>query len=466
MRFPTQPIFIVDDEPVFLQTSSLILRSAGYDNIITISDSRTLIEKIAEHKPRIITLDLNMPHIDGETLLEKVKDKFPDISIIVVTALMEIETAVRCMQKGASDFLLKPVDPERLKATLHNFVEKQDILNEVENLKHAFLNSELKNPDAFKDIITDSPEMKRLFAYAEAISQTTLPVLVTGDTGTGKESMAKALHKVKHPDAPFVALNVAGFDDTMFSDALFGHVKGAFTGAQQDRPGFVEKAAGGTLFLDEIGDLKPESQVKLLRLIQEREYYPLGSDKKKTARIWLVAATNQHISHLENFRQDLYFRLKSHKIDLPALKDRKEDLIPLIRHFGIKAAEIYQKELPDAFFNLVQSKLKNYSFPGNIRELEGYVMDLAGTWVPTMADAMPPQPPIQSEGQPPGMLFGNEIKIGPEMPNMQQIEKYAIEEALRRTENNKKAAAEMLGITRQTLQNKVNTWQKAQKKVN
>jgi DNA-binding NtrC family response regulator len=219
--------------------------------------------------------------------------------------------------------------------------------------------------------------MRGIFSYLCAIVRSYEPILIIGESGTGKELVARALHQLRSPDQPWVAVNVAGLDDVVFSDTLFGHVKGAYTGADQNRNGMIEEAADGILFLDEIGDLSMTSQVKLLRLLQEGEYYPLGSDQPRKSKAHIVTATNQNLADKESagtFRRDLHFRLCSHRVELPPLRERKEDLEPLLDYFLVEAAESMEKKKPTVPPELL-TLLSTYSFPGNVRELRSMVYD-------------------------------------------------------------------------------------------
>ncbi len=240
------------------------------------------------------------------------------------------------MKSGAFDYIVKPVDENRLIASVKKSLQYGELHQENQALKEQLRLSSLKNPEAFSEIITNSAKMLLLFKYVESIAKTSEPVLIRGETGTGKELIAKAIHQLSGKTGEFVAINVAGLDDNIFSDTLFGHVKGAFTGADADRLGLVDRAANGTLFLDEIGDLSPSSQIKLLRLLQEKEYMPLGQDTNRRSTARIIASTHVDLWNLQQkelFRQDLHYRLRTHRIILPPLRERKEDLGILVETF-------------------------------------------------------------------------------------------------------------------------------------
>jgi len=269
MVSPEYPVLLVDDEEQFLLSAGFTLNSFGITNVVECADSRQVMSLLSDQQFSVIVLDINMPHIGGQELLQTISREYPNNSVIMLTAVNEVQSAVECMKEGALDYLVKPVNDDTLLTSIKRAIEFWRIRNENSLLKKYLLSDELEHPDIFNEIITKNSSMRSRFQYLEAISPTPLPVLITGETGTGKELFAIAIHKLSERRGEFVPVNVAGVDDTLFSDTLFGHKKGSFTGAIKDRRGLIEQAAGGTLFLDEIGDLSVESQVKLLRLLQE-----------------------------------------------------------------------------------------------------------------------------------------------------------------------------------------------------
>ena len=294
---PSSRILVVDDDEVVLRTVGRVLRHQGY-LVDTCADPREVAGLLAAKPYALMLLDLAMPHLDGSAVLAETVQRFPGVAVVVVTADQDARSVVQCMKAGAADYLVKPVRAEELVATVTKTLEQQAVREENARLRAHFLDLELENPSAFAAIVTGDPVMLRMFAYLEAVARGTQPVLVLGETGTGKELVARALHLTGGRSGPFVAVNVAGLDDAVFSDTLFGHRAGAFTGAIKDRAGMVEAAGSGTLFLDEIGDLPEASQVKLLRLVQEREYLPLGSDTPRRLRARVVAATHRDPTRL------------------------------------------------------------------------------------------------------------------------------------------------------------------------
>ncbi|MCW8850525.1 MAG: sigma-54 dependent transcriptional regulator, partial [Melioribacteraceae bacterium] len=381
LKYPKNPILLVDDEINLLNSFELTLMDNGLDNIMLCSDSRKVLDILKQNKISLMLLDLSMPHIRGEELLEKIVPEFPEVQVIVVTGDTEIETAVKCMKLGAFDYIVKPVENNRLVNVINKAIEIQRLKEENTSLKNILTSDNIKHPEVFQEIITKNSKMKSMFQYMEAIARTSEPILITGETGVGKELIAKAMHKLSQRKGQYVTTNIAGLDDQMFSDTLFGHKRGAFTNALQDRKGRLESANNGSIFLDEIGDLGFQSQVKLLRLLQEREYYPLGSDVPRYTDALIILATNRNLDEMVKegtFRKDLFYRLNVHHITPIPLRDRLDDLPYLVDHFLEKAAKNFGKKkpsVPPELFTL----LSTYTFPGNIRELQSIVFDAVGT---------------------------------------------------------------------------------------
>ncbi|HEX9191870.1 MAG TPA: sigma 54-interacting transcriptional regulator, partial [Candidatus Deferrimicrobiaceae bacterium] len=259
------PVVLVDDESQFLLSSGVTLRTAGISPVVAIEDSRQVMPFLEGREAAVIVLDLSMPQLPGMALLPLLKERYPGLPVIVMTGTNEVEIAVECMKKGAFDYLVKPVEPSRFVSSVRRAVEMRSLREEVDSLKARFLSGRVRNETAFSGIVTESRKMLAIFQYVEVIAASRHPVLISGETGTGKELLAHSLHALSGCRGSLVTVNVAGLDDTLFSDALFGHRKGAYTGADQPREGLIAQASGGTLFLDEIGDLRETSQVKLLR---------------------------------------------------------------------------------------------------------------------------------------------------------------------------------------------------------
>jgi len=374
--YPSFGILLVDDEPAWLRSLSLLLKgSAGINNIVQCTDSRTVPELLDRGGIGLVLLDLTMPHLNGESLLQQIAESHPAVLTIVVSGLNQVQTAVRCMKIGAFDYIVKTDEEDRLVGGVLRAIRLLELSREFRSMSERVVSRELQHPEAFVDIVTCDPEMHNLFNYVEAVSPSTQPLLITGESGVGKELIARAVHTLSGRVGPLVAVNVAGLDDTVFADTLFGHVRGAYTGAEQSRPGMIEQAGEGTLFLDEIGDLSIASQVKLLRLLQEGEYFPLGSDRPKRMNARIVVATHCDLAAKERagtFRRDLYYRLCTHRIDIPPLRKRPGDIPLLLDFFLGEAAKSLGKRKPTPPKELAPL-LATFSFPGNVRELRGMV---------------------------------------------------------------------------------------------
>lgn len=458
-QYPADPILVIDDEEAILLSVDTILQLAGMNNVITCVDSRQALSFIDRRTPSIILLDLNMPHVDGEAILDQVTSRHPHIPVIIITGRIDAETAVDCMKSGAFDYIVKPVDENRLIASVKKSLQFGELHQENQALRDKLRDGKLNRPEAFDAIVTHSSKMMLLFNYSESIAKTSQPVLIKGETGTGKELIARAIHQLSGREGDFVAINVAGLDDNVFSDTLFGHVKGAFTGADKDRQGLIERAANGTLFLDEIGDLSASSQIKLLRLLQEKEYMPLGQDTNRISSARIIASTHVDLWDLQQkdlFRQDLHYRLRTHRIILPPLRERKEDLGILTDHFAQSAADTLQKpkpRIPQELMNL----LDTYHFPGNIRELQAMIFDAVAqnsSGILSLAvfrEHIGRIKRAETKHQNGDKYDGIPITFADPLPTIKQATRMLIEEAMHRAHHNQSTAASMLGITQQAL---------------
>jgi len=456
------PVILVDDEPQILLSYSVMLKSEGIGPLAAFENSRQVLPFLREHPVSLAVLDLSMPFINGRELLKQIGDEFPKTQVIIVTAMNDIDTAVACMREGAVDYLVKPVEKNRFISSVNRALEISQLKNQVDSLRHCFFSDQLQCPGAFREVVTVSPKVKAIFKYIEAIAVSPFPVLIQGETGSGKELFARSIHKAGRFSGPFVAVNAAGLDDTMFSDTLFGHQRGAFTGADKPRPGLISQATNGVIFLDEIADLSHPSQVKLLRLIQEKEYFPLGADLPKRSNARIVVAVNRPLNSLVDegtFRKDLYFRLSAHEIDLPPLRERPEDLPHLLDFFLTQAASAMNKKKTSYPPELVDL-LETYSFPGNVRELEAMVYDAVSRHTKGILSLDSFKRVIGS---------GRERKVEASVetvsdkkdeailhffstfPSLKDAEQFLIDEALKRAKGNQSITASLLGISRQAL---------------
>ncbi|HEY7528961.1 MAG TPA: sigma-54 dependent transcriptional regulator [Candidatus Deferrimicrobiaceae bacterium] len=464
-------VLLVDDEAGLLRSASLTLRSAGIPTVLTESDSRRVLPLLAERDVGVIVLDLTMPHLPGTKLLEEIRRDHPHLPVIVMTGRNEVDIAVSCMKAGAFDYLVKPVESARFVSSVKRALEVTSLQEEVSSLREHLLSPAVANADVFSAILTECPKMLSIFKYVEAIAPSGQPVLITGETGVGKELFSRAVHELSGRKGSFVAVNVAGLDDTVFSDTLFGHKRGAYTGAEHAREGLVAQASGGTLFLDEIGDMKETSQVKLLRLIEEKEYYPLGSDAPARSEARVVCATHYNVKELVSqgrFRRDLYYRLSTHLVHIPALRERAGDLVLLVDHFLEDAANSLQKKKPTVPPELY-TLLSTYHFPGNLRELKTMSFDAVAqhrsgilpldSFRKAMGEHAPPADPVSApaeDGKVPFLFSGG-------FPTLSEAEDYLVAEALRRAKNNQGIAANLLGLTRQALNKRLARGAKAGK---
>ncbi len=453
---PRFAVVLIDDEEFVLDSLYGVLASAGITNIIRVKESGAVMTTLAGADVGIVLLDLIMPSISGEELLHLIRQNHPHVSIVVVTGKGEIERAVECMKAGASDYLVKPVERSRLVATVRRLIDNQELMRENDSLKNQLLSSRIEFPKAFSRIITVNETMKSIMRYAQAISRTSHPVLITGETGVGKELFASAIHDLSEREGEFVPVNSAGLDDALFADLLFGHRAGAFTGATEDLDGLLDRARDGTLFLDEIGDLSPSSQVKLLRLLETGEYYPLGSDLMKRGKARIIVATNRDLASAVSaggFRRDLYFRLNIHHIRVPPLRERLEDVPLLVEHFIMEAARELGKTPPTAPPQIV-ALLKNYQYPGNLRELKSMIFDAVSSHASGVLS-------LRTLGETVRQAAGREAKTSPQspipfsfpapLPSIKECVDMLVREALNRAEGNQTVAARLLGITPQAV---------------
>jgi len=457
--FPEQPVLLVDDETDWSRVLALSLRvSAGINNVVQCADSREVLPLLERQEFSLVLLDLNMPFIKGDQLLESIHERYPDLPVIIISGMNQIEIAIQCIRAGAEDFYVKTDPRERVAAGVLKALKNSRIYQENRRLADCLLQGKLKNGRAFADITTDSPRMRSIFTYLTAIAGSGEPVLITGESGVGKELIARAVHSVSCPERPWVAVNVAGLDDTVFADTLFGHLRGAYTGAERDRAGMIEQAQNGILFLDEIGDLSVASQIKLLRLLQEGEYYPLGSDKPRKNQARIVASTNQDLQRKEGegtFRRDLLYRLWAHRIEIPPLRERKEDIWPLLQHFLGRAAVEMGKAVPTPPPEL-KSLLLTHSFPGNVRELRALVFNavsLHQRGVLSLASFRQALPSASRKQGKEAVAAGSgpQVRFGEELPTLKQVSRLLVEEALQRANGNQSVAARLLGVTHQAL---------------
>ncbi|MEA5114144.1 MAG: sigma-54 dependent transcriptional regulator [Geobacteraceae bacterium] len=453
-------VLLVDDEEQILFSSAALLRRAAVRNVKTISDSRDVLPILAGENVGTIVLDLFMPHVSGKDLLAHLYRDYPHIPVIVMTAAHDLETAVDCMKTGAFDYLLKPVENARFISSVSKAMEIFTLKSQMALLEQHLFDDRVEQPAAFESIVTVSKKMQTVFQYCEVIGRSRQPVLITGETGTGKELVARAVHAVSGLAGKFIPVNVAGLDDNLFTDTLFGHRKGAYTGAEEARRGLIESAAEGTLFLDEIGDLSESSQVKLLRLLQEQEYYSIGSDIPKKSSSRIIASTNRDLREEVSrgtFRRDLYYRICAHRVIIPPLRERPEDIPCLLGHFLRKASKKLDKRRPSPPPQLF-ALLSAYPFPGNVRELEAMVFDAVARHasgilsLTSFREAVSRKYSVESlQPLEPTANGSLPLRFPEKLPTLHEAETLLVNEAMKRSGGNQGIAASLLGISRSAL---------------
>jgi DNA-binding NtrC family response regulator len=471
-QYPERPILIVDDEPYILSSLSRVLKADGLGNIVTCSDSREVLALTKELFPVMILLDLTMPYVSGEQLLEELKTRWPEIPVLIISGVNELSLAVRCMQLGAADYLVKAIENNRLISAVRKVLSLHELIQENLKLKQSLLSEEPVD-NAFNAVLTRNSRMISLFRYLTVVARTSRTILLRGETGTGKELLAEGIHTASGRKGQFVCINISGLDDTMFSDTLFGHKRGAFSGAEENRSGLIEHASGGTLFLDEIGDLTPSSQIKLLRLLEKGEYYPLGSDIVKKSSCRIVAATQHDIEKLireELFRRDLYYRLATHEVILPPLRERLEDLPLLTEHFlELSCRELQCTVTPPtrAWYRCLAA----LPMEGNVRELQSIIEASVAAVAESGCSMMSA---LERVCGPAAGGYGGESAEGGEaehqlqfdssgpLPTLKEADRLLIDEALSRSGGNISQAARMLGISQPALSRRLARMQSSQ----
>ena len=457
MKTSNHRVLIIDDERPVLMTLEALLERHGYD-VDTAGTASQGVKLLKSNLPSLVLLDLQLPDANGLEMLDRIKTELPKVQVIILTAHDSLHNAIESIKRGAFHFISKPYAPEELLSLVEKALEKQFLLREAEKLREKTeqLEKRLEIAEARPIPVFQSKPMQEIQELIEAMGPSDASVLIVGESGVGKEVIANTIHAHSHrAGQPMVKLNCAAFPQTMIEGELFGYVKGAFTGAMHDFPGMIAAADGGTLFLDEISDMPAELQTRFLRVLQEREYRPLGSTETIKADFRAIASTNRPIPEAltENrLRSDLYYRLNTFQIEVPPLRKRKEDVPPLITQFVKQFAQRVGKPEPDVSPDAFQ-KLLDYSWPGNIRELQNaieYAVVLARQGVIGIKE-------LPAEIQLPSVLQQTEIGGLPRkgVQTLDDLERQAILQALAECRGNKKKAAELLGIQRPTLYNKM-----------
>jgi DNA-binding NtrC family response regulator len=435
-------ILIVDDEEIMRQSLTDWLKEDGYE-VIAVEDGFKALELVQRENFDVMLVDLKMPKMDGLEVLREVKRLKVDVPVIIITAYATVDTAVAAMKEGAYDYIVKPFHPEELGIIIRKIIEHQNLKKE-----NILLRKELSQRYQFHDIIGKGPGMQKVFELIRTVAPTRSTVLIQGESGTGKELVARAIHSESpRREGPFVALSCATLPETLLEAELFGYEKGAFTGALTAKVGKLEMAAGGTLFLDEVADISLKTQIDLLRFLQEREFRRLGGSETIKIDVRIIAATNRDLKELVEagkFREDLFYRLNVITINIPPLRERKEDIPLLVQHFLEKFSAAIGKRV-DKISPQAMSILMEYDWPGNVRELENAIEHAV---VISQEDIVLPEVL-------PATILGKGEKRAPLQKSLRDVEKEHIEKILREVKGNITQAAEILGINRVTLYRKI-----------
>ncbi len=435
-------ILVVDDEAIIRESLRDWLSDVGHEVAIAENGMKAL-DILEKEKPDVAIVDLVMPGMDGIELLRKAKQIDPRIEVIIITAYGSIPTAINAMREGAYDYIEKPFCPEKAELLIDRLQEHRGLVDE-----NLFLQQKLEESHRFENIIAKSARMQKVIEIIKIVAKSNATVLVTGESGTGKELVARAIHAQSYrKERPFVAVSCAALPESLLESELFGHEKGAFTGAHIQRRGKFEAANRGTLFLDEIGEMSANIQVHLLRVLEEKEFTRVGGNELIRVDVRVISATNKEMRKAigsGQFREDLYYRLNVVTIELPPLRERREDIPLLAQHFLKKFARENQKEVT-GFSPESNNFLLKYDWPGNVRELENAVeraVILAGG------------PLIQLTDLPQDSLLARQMR-----GSLTELEKEHIKQVLSQTRGNCTQAAKILGISRMTLYNKIKAYE-------
>lgn len=436
-----EKILIVDDEEIMRSSLTDWLREDGYETV-AVDSGKKAIEEVKKEKFSVALIDLKMPEMDGIQTMKEVRKFQKALPVIIITAYATVDTAVQAIKEGAYDYLPKPFNPDEITLLIKKIIEHQKLLDE-----NVLLRKELKKSFQFQDIIGKSNKMQEIFNFVKCISDTKSTILIYGETGTGKELIARAIHNLSRKKAAFIPISCASLPESLLESELFGYEKGAFTDAKERKLGKLELAKGGTLFLDEVGDINLKTQVDLLRFLQEREFRRLGGQDLIKVDVRIVAATNKNLKKLVEegkFREDLYYRLNVININLPLLRERKEDVPLLVSNF-LEKYNIENNKQIERVSEEVINLLTEYNWPGNVRELENVIeraVVVCRSNLITIADI-------------PDYLKEKEVKILREDISLEELERDYMERILKKYNFNIQKSADILGIDRATLYRKM-----------
>jgi two-component system response regulator HydG len=447
-------ILVVDDEASARSGLGKLLEQEGY-SVVQAADGREALDAVAEEAPELIITDLKMPNMDGMQLLAKIRESYDAIPVIVATAFGEVSSAVTAMRAGAADYLTKPIDFDALLLGVERTLQRRELAVEAENLRRQL---RARDSEGLEGLIGTSSAMQRIYRTCRQVAPSRATVLLTGESGTGKGEVARAIHALSpRAKGPFVTLQCSALAESLLESELFGHEKGAFTGADKRRIGRFEQAHGGTLFLDEIGEIPASTQVKLLRVLQERSFERVGGNEVVQVDVRLIAATNRDLAlevRERRFREDLYYRLNVVHLEMPPLRQRGNDVTVLAEHFLRKYARENQR-LIDGLSDAARTKIANHSWPGNVRELENAMeraVVLSEAELIAAEDLPFDAAPAPFEG----------LKIPG--ATMAEIEKYAILKTLAAESGSTGRAAEILDISVRTIQYRLHEYGEAPSK--
>jgi DNA-binding NtrC family response regulator len=438
----SERILVVDDDASIRETFEHHLARQGHE-VSTAESAEDALAQLSGFEPVVVITDIRMPGMDGIELLKRVREASKDIDVLVITAHEDMKTAVSAMKAGAYDYLVKPLDLDQIDLLLERCFRDRSLRRRVRHLT-----AEASGGHELEHLVGRDAAMIEIYKLIGVLAENRATVLIRGETGTGKECIARAIHfNSPHSGEPFVAVNCTAMAETLLESELFGHVKGAFTGAVESRSGYFELAGDGTVFLDEIGDMGPELQAKLLRVLEEREFYPVGGERPRSTKARVIAATHRPLEELVrdgSFREDLYFRLKVVEIRVPALRKRKGDIPLLAKHLLGKIGSKLHREL-EGISDEAMKVLESYNWPGNVRELENTL---------TRAAVLARGPIIGVDQISLAAIATrrlNEGAEGPQDDSLEAVEAAHVQRILNQTQGNKRQTARILGISRPRL---------------
>jgi DNA-binding NtrC family response regulator len=438
----SERILVVDDDASIRETFEHHLARQGHE-VSTAESAEDALAQLSGFEPVVVITDIRMPGMDGIELLKRVREASKDIDVLVITAHEDMKTAVSAMKAGAYDYLVKPLDLDQIDLLLERCFRDRSLRRRVRHLT-----AEASGGHELEHLVGRDAAMIEIYKLIGVLAENRATVLIRGETGTGKECIARAIHfNSPHSGEPFVAVNCTAMAETLLESELFGHVKGAFTGAVESRRGYFELAGDGTVFLDEIGDMGPELQAKLLRVLEEREFYPVGGERPRSTKARVIAATHRPLEELVrdgSFREDLYFRLKVVEIRVPALRKRKGDIPLLAKHLLGKIGSKLHREL-EGISDEAMKVLESYNWPGNVRELENTL---------TRAAVLARGPIIGVDQISLAAIATrrlNEGAEGPQDDSLEAVEAAHVQRILNQTQGNKRQTARILGISRPRL---------------